>query len=313
MTDQAPSMSSVRLGLAVAWPAFWTGIPIKIVLFLLLLAAGLHPWEMPGLAFLLLLSIPVDLWAVGLSARTVFLERLRLQPPESLGLTLWWQMMLLNAVYLPLAYVIESQGVSAAKAVAGRIMETELLKGVPVAERISLELNLWGVPATILLLLLVLGWLFLFGWIVRRQAAAARPAEAPYPALVRQWDLLRVPADQPLVLTVVAVTGVILVLLFWSFMPVTTPHPHELYKKEPAKIEPPLKPVEALQKTEKIIAQAEAAVQALEKDKGKPKGKAKGKAQGKEPATSQAQPAGSGKAEAASGKAATHAADDHKP
>jgi hypothetical protein len=181
-----------------------------------------------------------------------------------------------------------------------------------VAERISLELNLWGAPATLMLLLLVLGWLWVFGWIVRKQAASARPVDAPYPAVVRQWDLIRVPADQPLVLTVVTVTGVILVLLFWSFMPVTTPHPHEDYKKEPAKVESHLSPVEALQKTEKIIAQAEAAVQALEKDKGKAKGKAKDKAREKEPATSQAQPAGSGKAEAASGKAATHAADDNK-
>jgi hypothetical protein len=283
-------------------------VPVKIVLALLLLAAGLHPWEMPGLAFLLLLSIPVDIWAVGLSARTVFLDRLRLQPPDAVGLTLWWQMTLLNVVYLPLAYFVESWTVTGAKVMAGAIMETELLKTVPVAERISLELNLWGVPATLMLLLLVLGWLWVFGWIVRKQAVSARPVNAPYPAVVRQWDLIRVPADQPLVLAVVTVTGVILVLLFWSFMPVTTPHPHEDYKKAPAKVEPHLSPVEALQKTEKIIAQAEAAVQELEKTKGKEKGKA----QGKQPAKSQTQPAGSDKAGAVSGKAATPAADDHK-
>lgn len=300
-------MSSVRLGLAVAWPAFWTGVPVKIVVVLLLLAAGLHPWEMPGLAFLLLLSIPVDIWAVGLSARTVFLDRLRLQPPDSLGLTLWWQMTLLNVLYLPLGYFVESWTVAGAKAMAGAIMETELLKTVPVAERISLELNLWGVPASLVLLLLVLGWLFLFGWIIRRQAATARPAEASYQAVVRQWDLLRVPADQPLLLTVVAVTGVILVLLFWAFMPVTTPHPHELFKKEPAKVEHALSPVESLQKTEKIIAQAEAAVQALEE-----KTKGKGKSPRKDPAKSQAQPAGGDKVEAASGKVETHAAGGHK-
>jgi hypothetical protein len=302
-------MSSVKLGLAVAWPAFWTGVPIKIALSLLLLAAGLHPWEMPGLAVLLLLSIPVDIWAVGLSARTVFLERLRLQPPESIGLTLWWQMMVLNAVYLPLAYVIESQGMAGAKALAASILETELGKSIPVAERISIELNLWGAPAAILLVLLVLGWLFLFGWIVRRQAATVRPVEAAYPAIVRQWDLLRVPADQPLMLTVVAATGLLLVLMFWAFMPVTTPHPHELYQKPLAKIEPPLRPVEALQKTEKTIAQAEAALETLEKGKGKSKGKDKGPA--KEPAKPQAQPAGGGK-KAVAEKAEAHAADDHK-
>ena len=64
MTGQASNMSSVKLGLAVAWPAFWTGVPIKIVIALLLLAMGLYPWEMPGLAFLLLLSIPIDIWAL---------------------------------------------------------------------------------------------------------------------------------------------------------------------------------------------------------------------------------------------------------
>jgi hypothetical protein len=266
-------MSSVKLGLAVAWPAFWSGVPIKIVFFLLLLAAGLHPWEMPGLGLFLLLSIPVDIWAVGVSARTVFLDRLRLQPPDLLGLTLWWQTTLLNVLYLPLAYFIESWTITGAKALAAAIMDTELLKPVPVAERITLELNLWGVPATLVLLLLVLGWLWVFGWIIRRQAATARPAEAPYPALVRQWDLSRVPTDQPLLLTAVAVSGVLLVLLFWSFMPVTTPHPHEDFKKPPAKVEAHLSPAEQLQKTEKMIAQAEAAVQELEKTKGKGKGK----------------------------------------
>src|SRR2546426_1997057 len=91
MSAHASSMSSVKLGLAVAWPAFWTGVPIKIVLILLLLAMGVPPWEMPGLALLLLLSIPVDIWALGLSARTVFLDRLHLEPPESAGVSLWWQ------------------------------------------------------------------------------------------------------------------------------------------------------------------------------------------------------------------------------
>ena len=85
MSAPEPHISSVKLGLLVAWPAFWIGVPLKLVLSLLLLAMGLHPWEMPGLAFLLLLSIPIDIWALGLSARTVFLERLRLQAPEGVG------------------------------------------------------------------------------------------------------------------------------------------------------------------------------------------------------------------------------------
>lgn len=293
-------MSSVKLGLAVAWPAFWTAIPAKIVFALLLLAAGLHPWEETGLAFLLLLSIPVDIWALGVSARTVFLERLRVQPPDSVGLILWWQAALFSAIYLPIAYVIGGQTVSIAKAVADSIMEIELLKSVPVAERIGITLTMWGSVATVMLLILVLGWLFIFGRIVCRQAAAGSPSDAPYQALVRQWDLMRVPADQPLLLTLFAASGVGLVLLFWAFMPVTTPHPHELYTKEPVKAAPLFKPAEALQKTERLIAQAEVAVQVLEekaqeeaKAQAKGKGKGKAKGPGQEAASPKAQPAGS--------------------
>ena len=267
-------MSSVKLGLAVAWPAFWTGVPIKIVLILLLLAMGVHPWEMPGLALLLLLSIPVDIWALGLSARTVFLDRLHLEPPESAGVTLWWQAALLSAVYLPIAYGIESGVVGVAKAVVGRMFEIEVLKNVPVPERISIELVLWGSVATVVLLGLALGWLFLFGQIVRKQVAAARPTAEPYEALVRRWDLLRVPADQPLLLTAFTATGMTAQNRNTSTTPVTTPHPHELYQKEPPKIES-FKPAEALQRTEKLIAQAESAVKALE---AKAKQGAKGKA-----------------------------------
>ncbi|MGH7164197.1 MAG: hypothetical protein ACREIS_01580 [Nitrospiraceae bacterium] len=293
----------MKLGLAVAWPAFWTGVPIKIVVALLFLALGVPPWEMPGLALLLLLSIPIDIWALGLSARTVFLERLRLDPPESVGITLWWQGALLSAVYLPLSYVIESGGVAGAKAVAGRIMEFEWLKSLPVAERISIELVLWAGPAVLMLLLLACGWLFLFGWlIVRRRATAARTSDASYQALVRRWDLLRVPADQPLLLTALIATGVVLVLLFWAAMPVTTPIPHESYVKPADKIAPPIKPAEKLPKIEKLLGQAETAVKELEakeakgskskrKDKGADKPDAKPEAEGgKKGGPSQAAP-----------------------
>lgn len=279
MGDQPMQMSSVKLGLAVAWPAFWTGIPIKIVVALLFLALGVPLWEMPGLGLLLLLSVPVDIWALGLSTRTVFLEQLRLDPPESLGITLWWQGALLSAVYLPLSSVIENGVVAGAKAVAGRIMELEWLKSLGVAERISIELVLWAGPAVLMLLLLVCGWLFLFGWlIVRRQASAARPSDASYQALVRRWDLLRVPADQPLVLTVLIATGVVLVLLFWAAMPVTTPIPHESYVKPAEKIAPPIKPAEKLPKIEKLLGQAETAVKELEAKEAKSKRKDKGAA-----------------------------------
>lgn len=269
MTEQSVNMSPVKLGLAVAWSALWTGVPAKVVVALLLLAAGLHPWETAGLAFLLLLSIPIDIWAVGLSARTIFLERLRLQPPDGLGVALWWKGMVLNVIYFPLAYIIESQTKAVAKAVTGNIMEIEFVKAWPVAERISIELTLWSSVATVMLILLILGWLFLFGKIVGRHAAGSQPAEASYQALVRQWDLMRVPSDQPLVLTAFTATGVLLVLLFWGFMPVTTPHPHEQYKKEEVKAPPPIKPAEVLQKNEKLLAQAEGALLALEEKKAK--------------------------------------------
>ncbi len=274
MTAQPSQLSPVKLGLAVAWPAFWTGVPIKIVLGLLLLAMGQHPWEFPGLAFLLLLSIPIDIWAVGLVGRTVFLERLGLQPPASLGLTLWWQGAALYATYGALACFLERQTIDMSQSVAGKIMDIGLMKVLPVAERISIELVLWGSVSAVVLLTLALGGLFLFGKLVQWQADAASPASAPYEARVHQWDLMRVPADQPLMLTVFAATGVTLVLLFWAVMPVTTPHPHESYKQDEKKAAPALKPTEALQKAERVLTQAEASVQALEAKAKKSKGKA---------------------------------------
>jgi hypothetical protein len=292
--------SSIKLGLAVVWPAFWTGVPIKIVLVLLYLAAGLHPWEMPGLAFLLLLSIPIDIWALNLASRTVFLERLRLEPPDGLGLTLWWQIAALTAVYGPIAYLIEAQTIAIGKTATGWMLD--LIKGIPVAERISIELVLWGSAATVVLLLLVLGWLYGVGWIVQRQARAARPSQAPYPAVVQRVDLLRIPADQPLTLIVFVGSGVLLVLLLWAFMPVTTPHPHEEYKKAAGTAKTPkaLKPAEVLQKTETVIAQAESSVQALEakaKNQSKDKDKA---AKGKAGAKAEAEAKGVGKTKAKS-------------
>ena len=283
MTAHASQMSPAQLGWAVAWPAFWTGFPIKLVVSLLLLAAGLPPWEFTGLAFLLVLSIPVDLWAVGLSSRTVFLERLGVQPPASLGVTLWWQGMALAAVYGTLACVIEEATVTGAQAMAAKIMEMGILKELPVAERISFELVLWGSVATIVLAMLLFGGLFLFGKIVQRHATTASPAPGSYDVRVRQWDLMRVPADQPLMLTVFTATGVVLVLLLWAFMPATTPHPHESYTKDEKTQELFLKPADALQKVDKSLTQAETSVQALEqKAKGDvKKGKEKGKASDK--------------------------------
>jgi hypothetical protein len=313
MSGPEPHISSVKLGLLVAWPAFWIGVPIKLVLSLLLLAMGLHPWEMPGLAFLLLLSIPIDIWALGLSARTVFLERLHLKAPEGVGVTLWWQSALLNAIYLPILYFVGAEAVSASKSIAEWLLG--FFKDIPIAERISIDLTLWGTPATLILLLLVLGWLYLFGKIVKRQAATATPADPTFQGVVRQWDLMRVPSDQPLVLTAITAAGVFLVVLFWAFMPVTTPHPHESQKKDVAKVAPVFKPAEALQKSEKALAKAEAAVQSLEDkaaaDPGKDeKGKAKPTA--KESTKPTAETAKPMKAATTSVKSPTEKAENHK-
>jgi hypothetical protein len=223
---------------------------------------------------LLLLSVPIDIWAVGLSGRTVLLERLGVEPPPSLGLTLWWQGAALYATYGTLACFIERQVVAGSKAVAARIMDLGAMKVLPVAERISIELTLWGSVAAAMLLALTLGGLFLFGKLVQRQVNAASPVSADYQARVHRWDLMRVPADQPLMLTVFTAVGVTMVLLLWAVMPVTTPHPHESYKKDEKKAAPVLKPTEALQKAERVLTQAEASVQALEEKAKKGKGRA---------------------------------------
>jgi hypothetical protein len=229
---------------------------------------GFHPWESSGLAVFLLLTIPVDIWAIGLSARTVFLERLGLEPPPSLGFSLWWQGMALTLLYGAAAYVIESRTVGVAKSLAARIIEIEAIKSLPVAERIAIELTLWGSVAVTVLTLLILGWLVLFGKVVERQVQMARTTPVPYEERVVQGDLMRVPADQPLVLAILTGTGLVGVVLLWGFMPVTTPHPHESYKKEARKVVP-LKPQEVLEKTERVLAQAESAIQMLE-EKARP-------------------------------------------
>ena len=297
-------MSSVKLGFSVAWPAFWTGVPFKVTFGLLFLAMGMHPWEGAGLAFLLLLSIPIDIWALGLAGRTVFLERLRLEPPAGLGLSLWWQGALLSVIYLPLLYLIHSNAVAGAKAVTHIIMG--LLEALPVAEKISVELMLWGSVATVVLILLILGWLFLFGRIVRRQAATGAPSRESYQSLVRQWDLLRIPADQSLQMTIFVGVVLFLVVGFWGFLPVTTPHPHEDYEM-PAKAVKPLKPDEALKKVEQVIAQAEATLEQLGKNSGTPgKAKEKGKAAGKSSGKAGAAPAAPSQDEHDGGAAGDH-------
>ncbi|MFM7841056.1 MAG: hypothetical protein ACKO9T_04190, partial [Nitrospira sp.] len=162
------------------------------------------------------------------------------------------------------ATVVTGGAVGIAKAVTQAVLDFGPLKALPVAERISVEFTLWGsAAASVLLALLVIGC-SVVGWMVQRVADGNRPTGAAYSELITRWDLMRVPADQPLMLIAFSAAGAMLVFLLWATIPVTTPHPHESYKKDEQKAPPPFKPADALQKADRILTQAEASVQALE-------------------------------------------------
>ncbi len=316
MSDERESMSPAQLGLGILWPAFWTGLPIKLAFVLLFLALGMvhfetriglaflmlltspvtvfalptitlglesHLGEGVGIALLFLLAIPIDIWALGVVGRTFFLERLRREPPDGLGLTLWWKCALVGGIFLPILWVAVSATTEAAISVVHSMFEMDVLKGVPVAEKISIELTLWGTVALgVLLLLLVVG-LSLVGLMIRGTVELARHTTETYQGLITRWDLMRVPADQGLMLTALTGGAVVLSLLFWSSLPVFTPHPHDCCKKPEVKAVPAFKPLETLNKDEKMIAQLTAQVEVLEKQQAeaeleKEKSKGKGKA-----------------------------------
>jgi len=317
MSDER-DLSPTKIGLGVLWSAFWTGLPIKLAFvlvffamdlmhfenrlgvgFLMLLASPVTVFAVPvitmgleshigegaGIALLFLLSIPIDIWALGLVGRTYFLEKLRKEPPEGLGVTLWWKSAVVGAIFLPLVWFIVGTVTSTAISMAHSLMELEFLKGVPVAERISMELSLWGSVSTGVLIVLLLIGVSLVGRIIRSTAEAARPVSDNYQNVVKRWDLMRVPADQSLMLTSLTLGGVVLSMLFWAALPVTTPHPHECCKKPDVKAQAPFKPLETLNKDEKMIAQLEVQIDALEKQKAEAeKDKGKGKKAGSEAA-----------------------------
>ncbi len=322
MADERESMSPTKIGLGVLWPAFWTGLPIKLAFAVLFLAMGMmhfegrlglaflmllaspvtifalpvvsmglesHIGEGAGIALLFLLSIPIDIWALGVVGRTFFLEKFRKEPPNGLGMTLWWKSALVGAVFLPILWVVVGTVTSAGISMAHSLMEMEMLKGIPVAERISIELTIWGSLSSAVLILLLLIGVSLVGRMIRGTAEKAQPASENYQGIVTRWDLMRVPADQGLLLTALTGAGVVFSLLFWAALPVTTPHPHECCKKPEVKVQPPIKPLETLNKNENLIAQLSAQVEALEKKKAeeeaeKEKGKGKAKS-GKEAAS----------------------------
>ncbi len=262
-------MSNAKLGLLVLWPTFWTGFPLKMVAALLMLAAGVHPWEGVGLEVLLVLSIPIDVWALGLCSRTVFLERLSVDPPKGTGLRLWGLWAVFSVVYLPLLFMIlggvKSLAQSAVHATL-HFVESNVIV-IPIAEKISLELVMWGLPATVVLIILVYGWLFGLGALAQRFVRASTPVEGAFQDIVSKWDLLRIPRDQPLLLTAFTGTGVVLIMVFWGLIPVSTPHPHEEYEfVEVQKVEKKIVPKKVIKSAEQILARAEATLKELEKE-----------------------------------------------
>ncbi len=322
MAEERESMSPTKIGFGILWPACWTGIPIKAVFAVLVMTMGLVHFEGRfGLAFLMVfaspvtvfavpimiamfetqfgegiglplilgMSIPVDIWALGLVGRTFFLERLRREPPhDGLGLAIWWRAALIGTFFLPLLWWVVSRVTEIAITASHSMAEMESMRhlfdtGLPIAERIGLELTLWGsISSAVLIVLAVIG-ISILGQIIRRMAENSRPTSESYQGLITRWDLMRVPSDQGLLLASLAGVGVVLSLMFWTLLPVTTPHPHDCCKKPEVQVEPIFKPVESLNKNAQRIASVAAQVEAMEQAKAETKGqkeKGRGKAEG---------------------------------
>ncbi|WNM59366.1 hypothetical protein [Candidatus Nitrospira allomarina] len=241
-----------------------------MVVALLLLAAHMHPWEGSGLFLLLLVSIPVDIWALGLCARTVFIDRLKVNPKPGFGLHLWIRWVAFSALALPLIMIVVSAVTETAQSVVSSIVESikENIFVIPVAEQISLELVMWGSVSSIVLILCILGWLYGLGWLAQPFVRNATPVKGSAVDQASFWDSLRIPSDQPLLLTAFTGAGVVLVFLFWVLLPPTTPHPHEEYvytfeKKGVVKVEPQ----KVLKEAEQVLANAELVVSKLQEEK----------------------------------------------
>jgi hypothetical protein len=264
-------MSNTKLGLLILWPTFWTGFPIKLVVALLLLAAHMHPWEGSGLFILLLISIPVDIWALGLCARTVLIDRLKVDPQPGIGPNLWIRWAIFSAVALPFIKIVVSAVSEAAQSVVASLLESvkeNIYPTLPVAEQISLELVMWGSVATIVLLLSLLGWVNGLGWLAQPFVKNGNPIHGTSEDRVRFWDSLRIPSDQPLLLTAFTGAGVVLIFIFWGLMPVTTPHPHEEYVYTFEKMEiRVVEPQKVLKEAEQVLTKAELVVKKLKEEK----------------------------------------------
>ncbi len=287
------TMSNIKLGLLVFWPTFWTGFPIKLAFALLMLAAHMHPWEGSGLFLLLLISIPIDIWALGLCARTVFIDRLKVDPQPGFAPSLWLRWAVFSAIALPLIKMIVSGVTGVAKSVTSSIIHSvkeSIWPTLPVAEQITIELVMWGTVSSAVLILCILGWLYGLGWLTQPFVRNAKPLDGTEEERASFWDGLRIPADQPLLLTAFTGAGVVLVFVFWALLPPSTPHPHEEYEfifsgTQEVKVEPK----KVLKEAEKVLVKAELVVKKLEEEKGdEPKDSKDEKAA--EPKTKDAQP-----------------------
>lgn len=281
-------MSNVKLGLLVFWPTFWTGFPIKMVIALILLAGHPpHAGEEGGLGAVFLhlfetvmiIGIPIDIWALGLCARTVFLERLSVDSPKGIGLRLWAYWAVFSAVFLPILSLVvggvKSLAKSATHATVHFVEETFMV--IPVAEKITLELVMWGLPTSLVLIAMLYGWMVGLGALAQREVRASTPVDGSFQDIVYQWDVIRIPKDQPLLLTAFTGAGVVLAFLFWGLIPTSTPHPHEQYEfVHVKKVEKKIVPKEVLKSAENVMARAEATIKELEKENpegSKPKDK----------------------------------------
>ena len=279
MSHPATTISSVKLAWALSWTAFWTGFPFKMIVALLLLAAQIHPWEGGGLIALLALSVPIDIWALGLTARTFFLERMGIEVRGPVGIGLWWQGAILGVVTLGVAYY--AVGATAAVCQKATAVTLELVNKVvpiPVAEQITIELLMWTVPTTIVAIIFLLIGLKLFGWRIKRFAVTSgQTSSAGLQERVREWDDWRVPADSILMLVSFTAVAVLLTVVFWVLLPVTTTHRHPDYPPPPTDaVKKKVKPEELLKKTNTALAKAEAVLELLEKEKAKEKKKPAG-------------------------------------
>ena len=252
-----------------------------------------HLGEGAGIALLFLICIPIDIWATGVVVKTLFLEKLRREPQDGIGLSLWLKSAIVGALFMPVLWLVVGFTTQTSIELSHSLFETEMLKGVPVAEKIGIELTLWGSVSSGVLIAMMLIGVSLVGRLIRSAAQEAAPAVGDYQGLVTRWDLMRVPDDQGLMLTAITLSGLVLSMLFWSALPISTPHPHECCKKPEVKAAPLYKPVDTLNKGEKTIAQLTAQVEAIEKLKAeeeaaKEKDKDKGKAVKVKPADAKA-------------------------